>query len=820
MKLSRNWLQNYIDLSGQTDEAIEQALTLIGFEVEGVEARGLRLTENIVVGEVETREQHPNADRLSVSMVDVGDGTSRHIVCGAQNYKVGDRVLVALPGARVLGPEGEPFKIKKSKLRGEPSEGMMCSARELGLGEDHSGLLILENRPGIGLPVEQVLTDRDAIFDIEVTPNRPDCLSHIGIARELAAWFDLKLTYPQIEVHPDTGQAREAVVDRIRVDAEEQCPLYFGYSIRGVTITESPDWLKRAIESVGLRPVNNVVDVTNYVLLELGQPLHAFDAAKIRGRELIIRQAQGGEAITTLDERKRELSSSMTVIADADHPLVIAGVMGSLDAEVDASTTDLLLEAAYFRSRFIRQTSRRLGLSTDSSYRFERGIDPENVEYAALRAIDLILEVAGGTRCGPAMQVGNLPPDRREISLNPQDIRDRLGFGPDNREIERVLNRLDLAVRVEVKNPEEERWTVGIPSFRRDLERPIDLAEEFLRIYGCDQIPDDPVVTRSYMHRKDPVAGFLSEAAGILVGRQFQECLHYSLRTEGEVKTWYGQSAAQSLGLSNPLTADQSHLRPSLIPGLLDTLKLNRSRNTGLNRLFERGRVFREMEGNVYELVSVAFLIAEPLAEQRWKQREARDFYSAKAVVEALLDVVGVDRENRVYRIPEVDGVWQAGHTAAIGDVVEDGYHCDLGLLSPRQIKEWDLLEPVLGASLVVVAEHFSEGRRIARYQPVSPFPPVVKDLAIVVDAASPAGTVQQRLLKVAREVVDTAFSVETVTVFDVYEGKGLAEGKKSLAFSLVFRSDERTLNDKEVNQAFETIQKKITENTGYSVRS
>ena len=820
MKLSRNWLQTYLNLSGQTDEAIEQALTLIGFEVEGVEARGLQLTENIVVGEVETREQHPNADRLSVSMVNVGDGTSRHIVCGAKNYEVGDRVLVALPGARVLGPDGEPFKIKKSKLRGEPSEGMMCSARELGMGEDHSGLVILQDRPEIGLPVEDVLTDRDTIFDIEVTPNRPDCLSHLGIARELGAWFDLKLTYPEIEVQPEPGAGKEAVVNRIRVDAEEQCPLYYGYSIRGVTIAESPDWLKRAIETVGLRPVNNVVDVTNYVLMELGQPLHAFDAAKIRGRELIIRQAQGGEILTTLDERERELNSSVTVIADVERPLVIAGVMGSLDAEVDASTTDILLEAAYFRSRFIRRTSRRLGLSTDSSYRFERGIDPENVEYSALRAIDLILKVAGGTVCGPAIRVGNLPPDRREISLDPQFVRDRLGFGPGNREIEGVLNRLGLEVRVEVKNPEEERWAVGIPSYRRDLERPIDLVEEFLRIYGCDQIPDEPVATRSYVHRKDPVAGFLSQAAGILVGRQFQECMHYSLRTEQEVNTWFGQSAAHNLGLRNPLTADQSHLRPSLIPGLLDSLKLNRSRNTGLNRLFERGRVFREVEGSLYELVSVAFLIAEPSHQQRWMEREAPDFYTAKAVVEALLDVVGVDRECRIYEIPEADEVWQSGHTAAIGDLRQDGYHANFGLLSPRQVKGWDLADPVFAGSLVVLPEHFPESTKLGGYQPISAFPPVVKDLALVVDSIILAGTVQRRLLTVARETAGSAFAVEGVTLFDVYEGDGLPEGKKSLAFSLVFRSDERTLNDKEVNEAFDTIQKRITENTGYSVRS
>ena len=398
MKISRSWLEQYIDLSGKSDAELEEALTLIGFEVEGVESTGIRHADRIVVGEVKTRAPHPDADRLSVADVDVGDGTLRHIVCGATNYREGDRVFVALPGARVMDPDGNLFKIKQSKLRGETSEGMMCSSRELGLGDDHSGLYILEDAPEIGAPIESVLGSGDTVFDVEITPNRPDCQSHVGMARELAAYYNIDLDYPKTRTgsrDPFSDLHRE-IIHSIRVEADEQCPLYFGYSITGVNIEPSPPWLRRAIESVGLRSVNNVVDVTNYVMLELGQPLHAFDADKVGGRELIVRQARAGERIRTLDERERELSPSMTVIADASRALVIAGVMGSLDAEVDDNTTDIVLEAAYFRASFIRRTSRRLNLSTDSSYRFERGVDPSNIEYAAWRALDLILDVAGG----------------------------------------------------------------------------------------------------------------------------------------------------------------------------------------------------------------------------------------------------------------------------------------------------------------------------------------------------------------------------------------------------------------------------------------
>jgi len=823
MKISRNWLERYANLADKSDSAIEEALTLIGFEVEGIERTGVKDPENIVVGEVESRERHPNADRLSVSRVNVGDGTSRHIVCGAANYKVGDRVFVALPGARVQGPDGEAFKVKKSKLRGEPSEGMMCSARELGLGDDHAGLLILEGRPEIGVPLAEVFKDnKDTIFDIEVTPNRPDCLSHLGVARELAAFFDLSLCYPEVMASRDGPQGTHPVVEEIRVDSQEECPLYYGFSIRDVTVGPSPDWLRRALESVGLRPVNNVVDVTNYVLMETGQPLHAFDAGNIRGKQLMIRQARSGESIVTLDERKRELARYMTVIADTERPLVIAGIMGSLDAEVDDSTRDILLEAAYFRSRFIRRTSRHLGLSTDSSYRFERGIDPQNVEYAALRAIDLILEVAGGRVSGPAFEVGTPPLESREISLDPEFVRKCLGFGPDNRTIESVLGSLELDVRIESKDPDGEKWGVGIPSWRRDLERPIDLVEEFLRIYGTDKIPDVAVLTRVSRYETDPVSEFNRKASALMVGRQFHECILYSLRGEAETIAWRGHTEAETLALANPMSTDQTHLRSSLIPGLLDSLKLNISRNTGMERLFEKGRIFREVNGKVYELISLAFLIYDDPNKQVWKPREEEDFYSCKGILESIIDLLGLNPSNYGYERVEETENWEKAHSGQLGDLLKDGFEAKLGLLSPVRTKEWDLDGFVHGASLAVTPDLLDRrDAEIIHFEPLSFFPPAVKDLALVVDDEVPAGNVLAGLKKAAVDsAADEGFFLESISIFDVYRGEGLPEGKKSLAFSMIFRSSTRTLNDKEVNRAFERIRETVTEGTGYAIRS
>ena len=506
MKISLNWLNKYVAIRADTAE-IAHALTMLGFEVEGVVQTGLAPMENLVVGEVLTREKHPNADRLSVSSVRIAPGAEgQQIVCGAQNYKAGDKVLVALPGVVLPGD----FKIKVSKIRGVESNGMMCSARELGLGSDHDGIMILPSDAVVGTPAHEALAQRDTIFDLEITPNRPDALCHYGIARELGAWFDTPVGYPKILTHsPAIDEAPAAeVLESVTVDAPVDCPLYTAHLIAGVKIGPSPAWIKARLEAIGLRSINNVVDATNFVLHELGQPLHAFDAKKIGGRKLVIRRAHEGERLVTLDEKERTLTSSMLVIADAEKPLVVAGIMGGANAEVDDTTTDLVLEAACFRPISIRRTSKKLGLASDSSYRFERGVDPAGVLDGARRAVDLIIELAGGRLVGPLFKCGSEPVTRSEIAITPGFVRERAGYDIPDEEIRGAFEALEMRIEVRADNVGggPDTWVVSIPSFRGDLDRPIDLVEEVIRIHGCEQIPAADVAATALPEADDPVA--------------------------------------------------------------------------------------------------------------------------------------------------------------------------------------------------------------------------------------------------------------------------------------------------------------------------
>ena len=401
---------------------------------------------NVVVGQVLEFEQHPDADRLRCCKVSTGkEGEVHDIVCGAKNFVQGDHVMVALPGAVLPGN----FKIKASKLRGQPSAGMMCSSKELQVGQDHDGIMILDQSIALGTPVNDLYTDGDTVLNLEITPNRVDVLSHIGVARELAAKFGLAVKYPEVKASTENASNGEPLISGVEVSSPEACPHYTTVSIKGVKVGPSPKWLKDAIEATGQRSINNVVDVTNYVLHETCQPLHAFDAAKIKGGKLVVRMASEGEKITTLDDVERKLNANMAVVADTERALVVAGVMGSVDAEVDDSTTDIVLEAAYFAPTSVRATARKLGLSSDSSYRFERGVDPKGVTYASLRAVDLILEVAGGTVDGNLIEEGAEPPTITEVALCPDRVRKFIGFDISDQEMQAVLESLGLGVVIQ-----------------------------------------------------------------------------------------------------------------------------------------------------------------------------------------------------------------------------------------------------------------------------------------------------------------------------------------------------------------------------------
>jgi phenylalanyl-tRNA synthetase beta chain len=816
VKISLNWLRDYVQLTASTDE-ICRAITFLGFEVEQVIHTGAPKLNNVVVGEVLVRDKHPNADKLSVCQVDIGPaGGVRTIVCGAQNYKVGDRVPVALPGAILPGN----FEIKQSKIRGQASDGMMCSAKELGVAEDAAGLLILTDRPALGTPINEVLPPGDIVFDVEITPNRPDCQSHLGIARELAAWFKLPLIYPQEKFRGDPSvAARPDLLRSVSVLSPEACPLYTAHVVTGIKVGPSPAWLQQRLSAVGLRPINNVVDVGNYVMLETGQPLHAFDARKLAGQEIVVRPATDGEKLTTLDGKERVLNSRMLVIADGEKPVVVAGIMGGVDSGVSADTTDLVIECAIFQRQSVRWTSRKLGLSSDSSYRYERGVDPHGTLEAAWRAIDLIIETAGGEVAGPVHQVGGDVPWQREIVVTHDFICEKIGFDIPAEQMRASFEALELSIVRE--EPTEKRgpaWTVNIPSWRDDLDRPIDLVEEVLRLFGTENIPASVVMVPGLVGDDDPVVRFNRRVTDYLVGHDFHECVNYTLRPAKELQTWVSETAAAELALANPFVEDQSHLRPTLIMGLLESLKLNQSRGVSASRLCETGRVFVEHNGQNLECAAVGFVIAEG-SDRQWLKREAADFYTTKHHLAALAGAAGIDFARQP--LEAVTGSywgWQEGHSAGAGDLAH-GWTARLGLLNLAMVRGLGIEGKVHAGIFAVLPEKVPSEPQRRRHSDFSLFPAALRDIALVMDSAAHADDVRKQLAKIARAAVGNAFALESVQTFDVYQGKGLPEGKKSVAFSFVFRATDRTLTDDEVNAVFAKIQEEVAKSTTFTLR-
>ncbi len=822
MKLSRSWLQDYVDLAGISDDDISRAITWVGFEVEQVIRTGAPKLSNVVVGQILTRDKHPNADKLSVCTVDVGPahGGVRTIVCGAPNCDVGNRVPVALPGAVLPGD----FVIKESKVRGQLSAGMMCSAKELTIAEDAQGLLLLSGEPALGAPINDVLPAGDTVFDIEVTPNRPDALSHLGIARELAAWFKKELRYPEVSFTPAkiAASARADLLKSVRVTAEKDCPLYTATVITGVKVGPSPEFIQRRLAAVGLRPINNIVDIGNYVMLEYGQPVHAFDAKKLAGAEIVVRHAAEGEKIVTLDGKERALNPHVLVIADAQKPVVIAGIMGGENSGVSADTTDLVLEVAAFKRQSVRATSKRLGLASDSSYRYERGIDVHSLDEAAHRFIDLVLAHAGGAVAGPIHRVGSVPPWEREITVTPAYINEKLGFDIPADDMRASLERLELVVTRE--DPTENRgpaWTFSIPSWRDDLERPIDLVEEVVRLYGTEKIPSSVIQSPGLVGNDDAIVLFNRATASALVGAGFHECVNYTLRPAKEVAAWATSAQTAALALANPFVDDQSHLRSTLVGGLLESLALNQSRGVAASRLFETGRVFLERKGQLSECVAVAFVIADETGERSWRAREAADFYTAKRHAATISGLAGIELDRQPTALiaegSDAARAWQAGHAATAGNI-EHGWMAQFGLVSLAHLKALGITGKVYAGFFAIVSEKVTSDAERRSYKPFGLQPAALRDLAVVVPAATPAIDVQKIIAKHARAAAGAAFALEGVEVFDVYTGKGVPEGQKSLAFSLTFRAADRTLTDDEVNAAFNKVQADLSA-AGYQIR-
>ena len=793
MKLSYDWLADYVDISCGT-EVLADKLTMAGIEVEGIES-SCQIPDGIIVGEILERLPHPNADKLSVCKVNNGQ-EELQIVCGAPNCDTGKKVPLATIGTVFVDFEsGKEFKIKKSKLRGVESCGMLCSSSELNLEGDASGLLELSNdlQPGTSL---QELFPGNTVYELEITPNRPDLLSHWGIARDVACLLNQEAKLPTIEV-PAVNPG-EATDNLVTVEDKELCPRYTGRVIRNVKITESPEWLKNHLLSIGLRPINNVVDITNYVLHELGHPLHAFDLDLLEGNRVVARRAAPGEKITTLDGKELELQPHHLVIADAKKPMALAGIMGGLHSGVTEDTVNILLESAAFFSSNIRATSRELGISSDSSYRFERGIDWEMVETASDRATALILELTGGELVTGLVDVQGKKPAFKPVKCCFENIRKLIGITISDEDILKIFRQLQL----EVSDIADGKCLVTPPSFRLDIEREADLVEEVARINGLDTVPIVPVTAKSVASITDDSYLEEEKLGNELIGFGLYECMHYSMVNENSALLDSRFKSEDLIKISNPLSLELACMRPSLFGEMLASVERNVSRKNLNLRLFELGRAFC---GNAALFPEERIECCIVLTGQRNPERfstelnELYDFYDLKGLLEGWFE----KRKVADFKFVKADDErFAPGMCAEV--LIDDKTAGHIGMLNKKHTKglrtEYPIFMAQLEASSLLDARSESE-----LYTPISQFPSTTRDVAFLANESLEHNTVidfiKQSKLK----------NLEEVKLFDIFtDEKTLGKGKKSMAYTLTFRNAERTLTDKEVNGAFEKLRTRL----------
>ena len=777
MKITLNWLREYVDIDSTPEELVHR-LTMAGLEAESVEDLGGRLS-GIVVGRVLERASHPQADRLSVCRVEVGRPEPARIVCGAPNVAAGQMVPVVLPGCSL--PDGT--RIEKVELRGVLSEGMICSAAELGLGEDEEGILVLSEDCRAGSPMAEAAGLDDTVMDFEVTPNRPDCLSVAGIAREVAALTGARLRLPVPELC-ESGEPAEAST-RVEIEDAEGCPRYVARVLRQVAVGPSPRWLQERLRAVGQRPVNNIVDVTNFVMLELGQPLHAFDLKRLREGRIVVRGARPGEGLRTLDGSDHELDDSALVIADARRPVALAGVMGGVESEVTEGTTEVLLEAAYFNPRRVRSLSSRLGIRTEASFRFERGVDWDLPAAASARAAALMAEIAGARPAPGCIDVMPAALHRRSIRLRPSRAASLLAVDVVPARCRRILESLGC----EVSDGGEGVLKVKAPSFRPDLEREIDLVEEVGRVYGYEEVP-------ARRELRGPLPG---PAGGGYDGqRRVRRLLTAAGLDEAVTSSIVADDWAELMGpvacrVANPPAQGVSSLRTSLVPGLLDVARRNFHQRAPGVGLFEIGRVFTAGDdGGHCEALRAGGLLAGGVSASAWRaeQREV-DLLDLKGAVEGLLEGIdGIGFE------PAEGSPWRAGNGGRIrlGDRILGA----LGQVDPALGARFDIDRDTYIFELELSELFDAWAQRSFAFRPLPRFPAVERDLAVVLDEGIPAGRVAAAIRAAAPDLV------ERVDLFDVYKGDPVEAGKRSLAFSLRLRSAERTLEDGDAEKVLE----------------
>ncbi len=782
MKFSVNWLREFVELPARTDE-LADLLTFGGLEVEGIEQRGLEL-ENVVVAQINASAHHPNAERLSVC--DVDDGTSRHrqIVCGAKNYRVGDKVPVALPGAFL--PNG--LTIKVSKLRGVESQGMLCSPSELKLSEESDGLLILSPEARVGAPIGSLFPP-DTVLDLETTPNRSDLLSYVGLAREIAA-----LTGKQARL-PELSEPTTHVDGNVRISASRECPFYSARRIENITVGRSPDWLRVKLEATGLRSINSIVDITNFVMLELGQPLHAFDADKLHGG-INVRLAKEGENFLALDGKGYELRSTDLVIADEVRAVAIAGVMGGEETGVSDATRNILLESACFLPASVRRTARTLNLPSDASYRFERGVDPRMTLPASVRAAQLLREIAGGRPAAKTLVAGWLPHGPADVTLRYERCRDLLGVSVPRSEIDATLARFGLA-RLET-SAQESTWR--IPTYRSDLKREVDLIEEVVRQYGIDKVPSRNRSLFTSRTNADRRFDFDSRLRQRLAARGFSE-----VRTSALIPRTSELFAQEAVELRNPLSEDHVALRPSLLPGLLSALERNIRAGAQSLRLFELGRVFLPPNANEERLLGLLCSgNARSSVDWRAGNRRQLDFFDLKGAIDAIatgdLSFRRVERTGFAFAAEIVNTERAIGFAGQL----PAAHAAKLGATAGIFILEMQL--PVDVAS----------GSETLKFRELDKFPVITRDIAMIV----PESLTHERIESVITEAKEPLLA--RVQIFDLFSGKdgaNLGAGRKSMAYTLTYSTKSRTLTNDEITVVHTRIRDRLKSELGVELR-
>jgi phenylalanyl-tRNA synthetase beta chain len=780
MKFSVNWLREFVELPASLDELAE-LLTMAGVEIEGVEKRGANF-DNVVVAQIKASEQHPNADRLSVCQVDDGSGQARQIVCGAKNYKASDKVPLALPGAVLVGG----LKIKPSKLRGVESQGMLCSPSELGLSEESDGLLILSPEAKIGAPIGSLFPE-DTIFDVEITPNRGDLLSHFGLAREISALVGQPLRLPGAIMA--TGAV--ALQKGITISAPAECPFISFRKIDNVKIGPSPDWLRARIESMGIRSINNIVDISNFVMIELGQPTHAFDADKLKGA-LNVRLARDGEKFLALDGKTYALKTDDLVIADEERAVGIAGVMGGQETGVSESTKNILLEAAWFLPASVRRTARTLNLPSDASYRFERRVDPGMVLAASNRAAELMREIAGAIPAPEITTAGQLPSPPSDVSLRYEQVDDLIGVPVSPERVDETLRRFGL----EQASAGAEQSSWRIPGHRFDLQRDVDLVEEILRVFGIANVPVRDRSRFTPESEADRVHDFESSLRAHLVGRGLNEVRTSKLISRKAI------AREEAVELRNPLNEDHVALRRSFFSPLLDVLARNVLAGAQRVAIFELGRVFVPPGGNEERHLGIVLWgKLEPGAHWRSQDR-ALDYFDLKGVIESVMGPVTFKRTDQSDLVLATE-IWSNEQRLGIA-----------GQLGSAEMKAIGSTHAAWFAELNIAPQIHAAAR--PAFREVHRFPAVTRDIAMMV----PENLAHEKI--VATILTANEPLLASVELFDVFGGeqaKNFDAGKKSMAYALTYRDKTRTLTNEEITVVHAKIRERLQRELGVELR-